>query len=270
MKTGFSARWFALACVVLNVVFNYASELLLPLPSMRSMSDRYATFFTPAPYAFSIWGVIYLGLLTYAIAAVLPKYRTVALFDRLSYPLAVTNLLASVWVVAFRADRIDVSVVVVLGMLLLSGHMFWRAHHAARNREAAFRLTVPFALLFGWVTVATLANLGAYGVFLGGLDSPTAAPSTAVAFMIIAVLAASAVVFRTHDFVYPAVVTWALVAIAAEQWSTTVVATAAGFGAALCAVLATYSAYARGKRPRFRHTTRNGTPAHRRQLESYI
>ena len=34
---------------------------------MGGISDKYDTLFTPSGYAFAIWGIIYLGLIAYAL-----------------------------------------------------------------------------------------------------------------------------------------------------------------------------------------------------------
>lgn len=58
-KNLFFANGFAFA---LMVAVNYLSNAgVLNGNSMKTISDRYFNYFTPAGYAFSIWGLIYIG-----------------------------------------------------------------------------------------------------------------------------------------------------------------------------------------------------------------
>src|SRR5215217_2610940 len=79
----FGRRVLALVAILANVAFNYVYSMLpLGLPDMKTASDRYPNLFTPAPYAFSIWGLIYLSWIVYAIVGLLPSRRENPLFDR--------------------------------------------------------------------------------------------------------------------------------------------------------------------------------------------
>ena len=52
------------ATIVVNGLAN-----ALPLNGLQTgeISDRFQVFFVPAGYVFSIWGLIYLGLILYAV-----------------------------------------------------------------------------------------------------------------------------------------------------------------------------------------------------------
>lgn len=50
------------------------------------ISDRFAVNFVPAGYVFSIWGLIYLGLIAFAIFQALPSQRDNALVKQISQP----------------------------------------------------------------------------------------------------------------------------------------------------------------------------------------
>lgn len=263
-------RWLVLAAIVLNVAFNYVSEVFLPLEPMRVISDRYETSFTPAPYTFSIWGLIYGALLVYAVVQLQPSRRNDRFYDGLAYPLIAANILATVWILLFRAEYVGAALVTIFVMLILAGHLFWTASHIVERGQATRLLTIPFAMFFGWLTVAAFANLGAYGVFMGGEGSPAAAPPTAIVFMAIALIATGLVVLRTQDAVFPATIAWAALGIAVEQRA---LAGVASFVAATSATFCIYALYVQYKQRRAAHhdptRTSSAHPAHRRRLESY-
>src|SRR5512137_1573723 len=61
-----------LATIVVNALAN-----ILPINGQNTgeISDRFKVYFVPAGYVFSIWGLIYLGLIAMAIYQALPSQR---------------------------------------------------------------------------------------------------------------------------------------------------------------------------------------------------
>jgi hypothetical protein len=59
-----------------TIIFNITANAL-PLNGLNTgeLSDRSKIFFVPAGFVFSIWGLRYLGLITYAIYQGLPAQR---------------------------------------------------------------------------------------------------------------------------------------------------------------------------------------------------
>ena len=61
------------AMITVNALAN-----ILPINGQQTgaISDRFEVYFTPAGYVFSIWGLIYVGLMAYTIFQALPSQRT--------------------------------------------------------------------------------------------------------------------------------------------------------------------------------------------------
>ena len=76
MRRPFSDWGGNLAAFVLVLAMNTLSNVL-PLNSqtMPEISAKYPSLFTPAGFTFSIWGVIYLGLMIFVIYQALPSQR---------------------------------------------------------------------------------------------------------------------------------------------------------------------------------------------------
>ena len=72
----------ALATIGMNVL---ATTLPLNGQNTGAISDRFAVFFVPAGYVFSIWGLIYIGLVGYAIYQALPSQRRNPRLQRIGY-----------------------------------------------------------------------------------------------------------------------------------------------------------------------------------------
>ena len=191
---------------------------------------------TPAPYAFSIWGVVYASFVTFCVASLLPSQRKHRVYDRLAGPLVGMNVLASVWLMAFHAHSLVLSFALILLFVVVAADAFLVAHEAVAREEIPFFFTGPFSIVFGWICVATIAN---GSVLLVSLSVPAFTESAEVATMAMigaAAVTAALVSARFNDFVFPSAVGWATVGIVlARRTDAPNVAIAALVGTLLCA-----------------------------------
>ena len=67
---------FVVLTIVATIVINGLANAL-PINGLNTgqISDRFQVYFVPASYVFSIWGLIYLGLIAFAIFQALPSQR---------------------------------------------------------------------------------------------------------------------------------------------------------------------------------------------------
>jgi hypothetical protein len=107
-------RWLAVFVVIANIAFNYVSQSL-PIGggAIEDISAKHASLFTPAGYAFAIWGLIYLATLVYAVHQLLPSQRSNYTHDLMVRPLILLNVLATSWIVVFRFELIAFSAAVL-------------------------------------------------------------------------------------------------------------------------------------------------------------
>lgn len=77
------ANVFALLATI--VVNGLANALPLNGLSTGEISDRFEVYFVPAGYVFSIWGLIYLALVAFAIYQALPAQRENPRLRRVGY-----------------------------------------------------------------------------------------------------------------------------------------------------------------------------------------
>lgn len=150
------------------------------------LSDN-ATHLAPDGPAFSVWSVIYVGLVLYTIwqwfpsQAAHPRHRAIGWLAGLSM---VTN---GLWLLVVQQDWVWVSVVVIIAMLAVLVLMLERLQAIGpTNRADSIITDVTFGLYLGWVTVATCANIAAAGASSGWDPGQTAARWIAVAVIIVA------------------------------------------------------------------------------------
>ena len=207
-------RLLSSVAVVLSIGFSYLSNgRIINGQNNADVSAKYPTLFTPAGYAFSVWGLIYLSLVAYAVYQLRPARRYKRIHDWLAAPLLATSLLSMVWLVLFNAEWILSSVVVIAGMLLTALILLVRSREWVLQRRGEGWLSVPFSLYAGWLTVATIANASVYLSSLGWMGYPLNPMLWTLLLLTVTVAIAVGVSWRLRDAVYPTVVAWACLAI---------------------------------------------------------
>jgi translocator protein len=194
------------------------------------VANELATPLLAAGWAFSIWGVIYLGFLAYALYQALPSQRGREVHRRTGWWLAASAALNPLWIVAFGARWIPVAQVLIVALLVALAVVFGRL-----SREPAADLTErvafrgPIALYTGWVSVATVLGTAATGVWVGlpGGTTPLAAVAAVVVLLAVTGIVGWVVLSGTAVVPYAAAVVWALLGIALNDPPTAVVGTAA-------------------------------------------
>lgn len=127
-----------------------------------------ATLIAPGTGAFSIWTVIYLGLLAYAVWQFLPAQKRAPRQRRLGYLVAASLLLNAAWILSVQFDLLGLSVpviIVLLGVLALAFVITIQAPPTGVVDSVITDGTI--GLYLGWVCVATAANTAAVLVAAG-------------------------------------------------------------------------------------------------------
>lgn len=208
-------RIAALVTVVTNVAFSYASEALAgPGQSVADVSDRYANPFTPAGYAFAIWGLIYGASLAYAVFALLPPQQQVRLHDRVAPWFTLLNAGAVIWLLSFSAGQLVLALVVSAVMLAASAVCYAMATQHLQREGLSVWWRAPFSLWLGWLAVASLANLNVVITAAGWDGMPLSATLWSALLLTSLAVAASIVNIVLGDGLVPLVVAWAATAIA--------------------------------------------------------
>lgn len=197
----------------MNVCFNYVSIHALPLPSLEDVTHSFSSLFTPHDYAFGIWGLIYFSFLVYGIYQALPGQSEDPLYRHIAKPFALVNLLAMVWIVVFRMQLMWVSAAVIAVMLAMSIYMLILSRDAVLRDDYSNWVSVPFSLLAGWLSVATIANISTVFVYMGWQGTVMSQVIITIAMIFMATLIGIYVCARCKDFIFPMVIAWACVAI---------------------------------------------------------
>lgn len=157
-----------LASVGFALVMNYlVGAQVLSVPSIGEMSDKYSTLLTPATYAFSIWSLIYLlivGFAVYQARDLLNPQKDNDLPTRTGPYLIIANVMNGLWTYIFVKDWIAVSVI-VLATLVVSLYIVLYRLNIARDTptlKTAVFAWWPLLIYTGWVTVALVVNIASW------------------------------------------------------------------------------------------------------------
>lgn len=191
--------------------------------SMKSISSKYDNLLTPAGYAFSIWGLIYIALIGFAI------YQARSLFSKnieddfvskIGIWFIVANIANACWVTAFTHDQIGLSLII---MIILFIALLKIVLNLNMERWDAPFITIlaiwwPFSLYFGWINVALIANVAIYLVSIGYTGSPLGPEAWAIVVLLIALVVFVTMVWTRNMREYATAGVWGIIAIAVKNW----------------------------------------------------
>ncbi len=208
-------RWVFLAAVVLLIVMNFlASSIPYGGQTVAEVSAKYHTLITPAGYAFSIWGLIYLTLLVFAVFQ-LNKGKNIRFF-KIVFPYFLVNVISNVlWLFAFQHELLGLSVLIMLvtlGSLIAIFRYFYRLRNALSTTHRYF-FQVPFSMYFGWISIATIVNISAYLQSLGLPVFENKPELFSIIMLIVGAVIGLYILFAKKDYIYALILVWAYVAI---------------------------------------------------------
>ncbi len=191
--------------------------VLLPLNGLETgeISDLYPTLVAPAGYVFSIWGVIYLWVLGYAVYQALPRQRQQPVLRQVAPWFGLSCAANSLWIFAWHYRQLPWSLVLmtVLLLALIRIYLLLDIGRIAVPSAEKWWVHRPFSLYLGWITVASIANVAALLVD-GQWGGWGLAPDLWTALILLTAGAIGVIVsLRRADVVYVLVLVWALVGI---------------------------------------------------------
>lgn len=215
-------RFLFLAATIAVIAMN-ATAILLPLNGVTTeeLSARYPTGFTPAGWVFSIWSVIYLGLLVLSAWAAVAPALSAARLTRIRTPYLAGCVANAGWLVLWHYELLLPSVVamgVLLGSLVVI-YVRLRRVPAPSQADSAC-VDVPFSLYLGWITTAALANFATWRFETGMYPLGLGMDEWALVSVTLAVAVYVGVGVLTRDALYVGVFAWAALGIATQPLPT--------------------------------------------------
>ncbi len=205
--------------VILVIAVNYFAQAgRFNNNTIASLSKEFDNLFTPAGYAFSIWGIIFISLLFYAGFQL---YKTFSSdFDsghilKTGYWFMIANLANSLWVIVWLYEYTFFSVIV---MFVILGSLLKIVLNTNMERwDAPLKIIAftwwPICLYSGWITVASIANVAAYLSKIGWDGWIFSENQWTVIMIVIAVIVNLLMIYKRNMREFALVGVWALIAI---------------------------------------------------------
>lgn len=219
-----------LMMVIVLIAWNgYANTGNFNGKTVGDLSAEYNNLFTPASYAFSIWGLIFLMLIIYSVYtmvivfnAIKPKpveHAKSQILSKASPWFLIANICCAVWVAFWLEEMIFISVLCMLGILfsLLKCVMLLRIEQHEIPAIDKFLVWFPISLYAGWISVATVANISAWLSSIYNFSIVTQ-ETIFVVVLFVTFLIYAIILLRKNMRVFTLVGIWALLAIAVRHW----------------------------------------------------
>ena len=208
--------------------------------TVGDVSDDLNNLFTPAGYAFSIWGIIFLGLIINGGYQVYIAYKGSEEQQKfvLTGPwLIIANIANGVWIWFWLNEYVGISVLIMIVLLLtlLRANLNLGIQKVKVSRSILTMSWWPLNLYLGWISVALIANIAAYLSQIGWADTVNEELYT-ILMILVSIAVNLFVLFTRNMRTFCWVGVWALLAIASRSEITAIYYTAF-YSAILLAVI---------------------------------
>lgn len=153
-----------LLMIVVNALAN-----ILPINNLTTgqVSDSFPNLFAPTGLTFSIWGLIYLFLGIYSGYQLFSKKIYSKLSNQINTLFIISSFVNSAWIFAWHYKIIWLTVLLMLTLLftLIKIADILNREHLSSTEKLLYK--IPFGVYFGWITVATIANITGFLVSIG-------------------------------------------------------------------------------------------------------
>jgi hypothetical protein len=165
--------YLAIANVLFFVAVIIVNYLATSLPinglSTGELSDFYPNLFTPAGFTFSIRGIIYLFLFAFVVRQLidLRSKNSKEITKKIGIWFILSCIANIAWIYARHYQQVLLSVIIMIIYLLILIKITNNIHIGKKlgSRKDKIFAQVPFSILLGWISVATIANVAALLVF---------------------------------------------------------------------------------------------------------
>lgn len=189
--------------------------------TVGEVSQKYDTLFTPAGYAFSIWGLIYLGLIAFVGFQwyLLINKKNLEIIDKTGPYFILANLANILWLFLWLNEDIALSVIVMFILLTALIILIFRLDMEIWDAPVRIMVFVwwPLAFYLGWIIVAAVANTAAFLASIGWNGSPLTPQIWTIIMIIVSTMIYLLLTFTRNLRESAAVGIWALAAIAVRQ-----------------------------------------------------
>jgi benzodiazapine receptor len=234
-------RWLNAIGLIGVIAANWLVNAI-PLNGLTTVriSAMFPVQITPAPYAFSIWGLIYALLIGYVIVQFLPGKRGHEEISQIGPWFIVSCSFNIGWILLWHNLLIGSSVVVMLCLLLCLAAIYRRTRRFGWSPDPLIRwlVQVPFSIYLAWVAFAAIQNISValYAVQWNRFGLPGTVWT--ICLMLLAAVLSLIIGYIFRDPAYILVPVWAFIAIGVDNQGNEFIVNMAWAASALLTVFA--------------------------------
>lgn len=181
---------------------------------------------TPANYAFVIWGIIYLGLISFAVYQVLPGQKNSLLLQQLGYKIAIASGAQIIWVFCFLYRQFLLSLCLMLIILFALITAYVAVKNKIKTLKQKWFVGIPLSLYLAWISVATVVNVATVLEYIKW-NGWGISPQNWTVMMLLIVGGIGVIIALQKNLAFVSVYIWALLAIAIKNSANKIIASTA-------------------------------------------
>jgi hypothetical protein len=204
-----------LATIVINIL---ADALPINGLGTGAILDSFHVYFVPAGYVFAIWGIIYIGLIAYAVYQALPSQKDNPRLQATGWWVLLGGLANSAWIFLWHYLQFvgTLGAMLILLVTLIAVYVRLGINQFKVSPGETWAVRVPFSIYLGWITVATIANITDVLDYLKWNRFGISDATWMVIVLCAVVVISGLMNFLRKDIAYAFVILWALAGIAAK------------------------------------------------------
>jgi hypothetical protein len=218
-----------LAVLATLTVNGLANALPINNLTQVEISDRFEVFFIPAGYVFSIWGLIYVGMIAFAVYQALPSQRENRRLARIAWPFLLASLANITWLFLWHYEFFVLSLGVMVALLLSLIVITLRlvGDQGLISQAERWVVDIFFSVYLGWISVATISNATIVLDYLGWGGWGLSEQLWTVIMLGVGAVLAWIMSLARGDSAFVMVIIWAFAGIAVKHADSPMVASAA-------------------------------------------
>ena len=153
--------------LIILLFWNYIGQTGQLPYNISEISNKYESLFTPASFTFSIWGVIYLGLLIHSIYLIWIAFRRRGNYLELIRSAPILSLAYTImifWIWFWGNDQVGIAMFLLFAILLCLIYLVRKLRMELWDAPLSIMAFIwwPIDIFFGWICVASIANTSIY------------------------------------------------------------------------------------------------------------
>ena len=176
----------------------------------------------PAGYAFSIWGLIYLGLIVFPFYQWFRPHEEDPRWVKINIYYSVNVVLNGLWLVFAAHEWLILTLIVIIAMLYTLYRINqWQFELDQEGFEISYILEkFVFSVYFGWITLATALNITAALDFYDWNGFGLSDQTWSLIILPVAAFLSAIPVRKYRDNAFAGVVIWAYAALVVRHYNT--------------------------------------------------